>query len=74
MRAEKKDRAEADCRDEELGRKQGGTRGGEVARSKMREEEREKEKGKERGVSVGREGLLKALKRVLVEYSFHGGS
>lgn len=34
---------------------------------------REREK-KEKGVSVRREGLLKALKRVLVEYSFHGGS
>jgi len=47
MRAEKKDRAEADCRDEELRRKQ---KGGDGAVKDTRERERERE---ERGFSSG---------------------
>lgn len=78
MRAEKKDRAEVDCQGEELGRKQGGPRKRkrerDGVRSKGRKEKAKKrEKRKKKGVSVRKEGLLKALKRVLVEYSFHRG-
>jgi len=47
----------------------------ERGRERGRERERERERAKkEKGVSVRREGLLKVLKRVLVEYSFHRGS
>lgn len=67
MRAEKKDRAEADCRGEELARKGGETRRWKwrSRRSAKRKEREREKKRKENAVSVRREEPLKALKRVL---------
>lgn len=66
MRAEKKDRAKADCQGENREEREGGGAAEECERKREREK-------KEKGISVRKEGLLKALKRVL-EYSFHRGS
>jgi len=64
MRAEKKNRAEADCRGEELGRKEeeDEEEEGTVEEAKR---ERERQRKERKGVSVRRDGPLKALKRVL---------
>lgn len=62
MRAEKKDRAEADCRDEKLGRKQGGTRRRWCGRRCERKREREREK-KEKGDFRREGGIVEGVEK-----------